>query len=218
MKSSFKFAVSLLAAAGTTGLVGANPANAMSCADGQLATLLGNQCTTSEGFLFTLTGFNSFLGTDQLSFTPAGINNFQYSVQGTMAYVPSGSPYSLSYTLTAPPSRLLDMFTSGGSSSFIGTASTWNVAATSPQAQSANGTIGFPIVVGGLGQFTPDIVTSTFTGTLNVTAGQVSTVTSLVTSNNAPPVTTVPGPLPLLGAGAAFGFSRKLRKSIKAAA
>ena len=33
----------------------------------------------------------------------------------------------------------------------------------------------------------------------------------------APPSTPVPGPLPLFGAAAAFGFSRKLRKRIKLA-
>jgi hypothetical protein len=33
--------------------------------------------------------------------------------------------------------------------------------------------------------------------------------------NNYTQVDRVPGPLPLLGAGAAFGFSRKLRKRIK---
>jgi len=32
-----------------------------------------------------------------------------------------------------------------------------------------------------------------------------------------PPAASVPGPLPLLGAGAAFGFSRKLRKRIQVA-
>jgi MYXO-CTERM domain-containing protein len=31
-----------------------------------------------------------------------------------------------------------------------------------------------------------------------------------------PPGATVPGPLPLLGAGAAFGWSRRLRKRIAA--
>jgi hypothetical protein len=216
MKNPSKLAATFLVAAGTFGLVGANPASAAPCADSSLATLLNVQCTTTEGFLFTLTAFNSFMSTDQLSFTPAGANNFQYSVQGTNGYALIGSPYTLSYTLTAPPTRELDMFTSGGSSSFPGTASTWNIAAISPQAQSANATIGFPSTVGGFDQFAPNIVTSTFTGTLNVSAGQVSTVTGLVTTTQ--PVIPVPGPLPLLGAGVAFGLSRKLRRRIKSAA
>lgn len=216
MKNSFKLAATFLVAAGSFGLVGASPASAAACVDSTLTTLLNTQCTTSQGFLFTLTGFNNFMGTDQLSFTPAGANAFQYSVQGTMAYATTGSPYTLSYTLTAPPTRLLDMFTSGGSSSFPGTASTWDIAAISPQAKSANATIGFPSTVGGADTFAPNIVTSTFTGTLNVTAGQVSTVTGLVTTTQT--FVPVPGPLPLLGAGVAFGLSRKLRRRIKSAA
>ena len=35
--------------------------------------------------------------------------------------------------------------------------------------------------------------------------------------NHSAPATSVPGPLPLFGAAAAFGFSRKLRKRIKLA-
>lgn len=51
-------------------------------------------------------------------------------------------------------------------------------------------------------------VTDTYTGT--IPSAQISDMTNTFT--------TVPGPLPVLGAGAAFGFSRKLRKRIKASA
>ena len=53
-----------------------------------------------------------------------------------------------------------------------------------------------------------DYSTSPFTGTLNTTIFNVVTL-------SAPPSTPAPGPLPALGAAAAFGFSRKLRKRIK---
>ena len=33
-------------------------------------------------------------------------------------------------------------------------------------------------------------------------------------NGGAPPAAAVPGPLPLLGAGAAFGFSRRLRRRV----
>jgi hypothetical protein len=37
------------------------------------------------------------------------------------------------------------------------------------------------------------------------------------TRQNDPPLPPVPGPLPLLGAAATFGYSRKIRKAIRAA-
>jgi len=56
-----------------------------------------------------------------------------------------------------------------------------------------------------------------FTTTLVVDAGtSVTGITSLVDQRQ--PDTEVPGPLPLLGAGAAFGFSRRIRSRIKASA
>ena len=49
------------------------------------------------------------------------------------------------------------------------------------------------------------------------TTGQAIWATSLPSSQPAPagPAASVPGPLPVLGVAAAFGFSRKLRKRIK---
>ena len=49
-------------------------------------------------------------------------------------------------------------------------------------------------------------------------AGSLNTQTRLFTSTVTPSTgTPIPGPLPILGAGTAFGFSRTLRKRIKAA-
>jgi hypothetical protein len=64
---------------------------------------------------------------------------------------------------------------------------------------------------------TPNLFSETFVGTLIVTAGGVESVNFRVNTNNAP-TPAVPGPLPIFGAAAAFGFSRKVRNRIKAAA
>jgi hypothetical protein len=214
MKKQFILAPSLLLLAGALSFVGARPANAAPCSiNDTLATRLGVSCTTAQGFEFTLTNFSGFTPTDDLAITPAGLNNFQYTVQGS-SYIP-GPSYILNYTLIAPANRFLDMFTAGGSTSIPGTTSTFNVAAISPQAQLAAGNINFTGAVNGVDNFAGNIKTSTFTATLNVTAGQVASVTSFVSSKQPPPV---PGPVPLLGAGCAFGLSRKLRRRIKLAA
>lgn len=52
----------------------------------------------------------------------------------------------------------------------------------------------------------------TFNGSIVVSQGQMNVFTDSVSQRQAP------GPLPILGAGAAFGFSRKLRNRIKSAA
>jgi MYXO-CTERM domain-containing protein len=74
---------------------------------------------------------------------------------------------------------------------------------------------------------TPIVSSATFNGTTLAalgftTTGLIGTWTLDGTSESiqvilgapTPPGATVPGPLPLLGAGAAFGWSRRLRKRI----
>jgi hypothetical protein len=51
--------------------------------------------------------------------------------------------------------------------------------------------------------------------TTPLTAGSLNTSTFMVVTFSTSSSTPVPGPLPALGAAAAFGFSRKLRKRIK---
>lgn len=216
MNKRLKLATSLLVAAGTFAIVGAAPANAAACADGTLTALLNVSCTSAEGFTFKITSFSGFAGADTFSFTNGGTNNFQYSLQGSSAYVAAGSPYAVSYELTAPSGRLLDMFTTGGSTSIPGANSTWVISENSAQNKTASGTVAFSGQTNAVADFIPNILSTTFTGTLNVSAQNISSVTSLVTSDTLP-VTTVPGPLPILGAAAAFGFSRKVRNRIKAA-
>ena len=64
---------------------------------------------------------------------------------------------------------------------------------------------------------TPSLRSETFTASMSVTSGQMNQFSTSTLWE--PPVTTpTPGPLPLLGAGAAFGFSRKLRSRIKLSA
>ena len=77
--------------------------------------------------------------------------------------------------------------------------------------------------VGGAGttvSFTPSLTSQTFTQSFSATPSGALVVNSLGTiySITPGPASEVPGPLPILGAGAAFGFSRRLRHRIKVAA
>jgi hypothetical protein len=219
MKKQLKLSATVILAGGGLFFATAAPANALTCADGTLTSLLNNSCTTSQGFTFKLTAFSNFAGTDQFTFTNGGTNNFQYSLQGASAYTVAGSNYSLSYDLTAPSGRLLSLFTASGSSSVEGAQADYTLTE-SAQSKTAVASIGFPATTGGSATFSPKITTTTFTGTLDVNVDNISSVTGLVTSVlPAPaPASGVPGPLPILGAGCAFGFSRKVRNRIKSVA
>jgi hypothetical protein len=59
------------------------------------------------------------------------------------------------------------------------------------------------------------VTSALFTNTLVVTEGGATLLDNTLVQKSP---STVPGPLPLLGAGAAFGFSRRIRSRIKASA
>jgi hypothetical protein len=65
-----------------------------------------------------------------------------------------------------------------------------------------------------LAAFPNGIKSAVFTSTLNVTSG---IVTGFSDSTTQDVINDVPGPLPIFGAGMAFGFSRKLRRRVSAA-
>ena len=92
-----------------------------------------------------------------------------------------------------------------GSYSITGTGTPPTVTAILPSAQSPSSNYG------------PGVKMDTFFTTLIVDPG--SYVTQINTTlRQRDMISEVPGPLPLLGAGAAFGFSRRIRSRIKASA
>jgi len=91
--------------------------------------------------------------------------------------------------------------------------------------KNLTGSSGATVQSSGVGPSAPYIYPSpgiagpvTFTSVISVTGGTVNTIADQVSFQLAPtsPSASVPGPLPLLGAGAAFGFSRKLRQRLTA--
>jgi len=70
-----------------------------------------------------------------------------------------------------------------------------------------------------IANFTGGVTAAIFTNTLEVTDGGATVLDNTLSQEPEKGTTDeVPGPLPLLGAGAAFGFSRRIRNRIKAAA
>jgi hypothetical protein len=65
--------------------------------------------------------------------------------------------------------------------------------------------------------FDPGLKTTRIRNDYSVTQGSINSLQNSFTQRPGTPPPTVPGPLPLLGAGAAFGFSRRLRARVLAA-
>jgi len=217
MNSRLKHATSLLVAAGTFAIVGAAPANAAACPGGSpsLSSLTLAFTCEQGAFSFTLNSFSGFSGLDGISFSNPNPNSFTYTINSNADWVP-GTSRILNYSITGPSGKLLNTFTNNSTSSDGSAANTWKVESQTTPKQTGTSTM-----TGGNGllatsTLTPNLSTETFIGTLNVTAGGVQNVNFRVNAVDSP-TTAVPGPLPILGAAAAFGFSRKVRNRIKAA-
>jgi hypothetical protein len=173
-------------------------------------------------FAGTDLGFSGFLGSDKVNISTVfddhlvtitsdaggwtstagvggtGTYNFKYQVASTGQWF---SKYGSG--ITAPPDH---------AGSYTVTGSVGPAIATLPAANS------------GMIPYGTGVTFDTFTTTLQVPAldllgdpdNYVTQINSVLTQYS--PGTDVPGPLPLLGAGAAFGFSRRIRSRIKASA
>jgi hypothetical protein len=217
MNNRFKLGAALFAAAGTFAFAGAAPANAAACANGSVAlsTLspLAFSCDQG-GFTFKLNSFSGFSGLDAITFQNPSPTQFRYSLQGNSVWT-SGTKI-LNYSLTAPSGKLLSVHTASLSSAQITPGSgTFTVAGTN----TATSTMTNNNTTAGAVSYPANLASDTFTATLSsISGGGVETVQSSYGVVDAPPTPAGPGPLPIFGAAAAFGFSRKVRNRIKAAA
>jgi hypothetical protein len=221
MNNRFKHGAALLAAAGTFAFAGAAPANAAACPDSSAAlstlTPLAFSCNQG-GFIFNLTSWSGFVGADAISFSNPTATDFTYSLQANSPWL--SGPKTLNYTLTAPSGKVIQFYTSSLSSSRPNNkAGKFNV---DGSVGNALATLVNNTATGAQYDYTSSLPTSeTFTDTLyDITGNGIQTVQASfgVVDAPTPPPAPVPGPLPIFGAAAAFGFSRKVRNRIKAAA
>lgn len=159
--------------------------------------------TPVAGDVFNLAGFSNGAGTVSLSFSP-----------DRLVDIPSAS---FSYTATLLSGLTFNQAQANltGSTLGGGSYSTTLSAAQLPTSPTSNGG------AGALQVFNAGFATQAFTQTFNFDfANNPDSLTSVGGSftANAPAPATVPGPVPLLGATAAFAFSRKLRSRIRLAA
>lgn len=213
-------AAGLLAASST--ILTGNSAKAANCVADvfSLADLQTAGSCTYKGATLTFVSMSGFSPTSFLTISAPGPNpatNFSIGVQGDPTPYTAAFTGSFVYTLTAPTGKHLVDYTSALSSATNGgnNTATYNVAGAAGTAAATynpyNVSIGQTKTYAGTGP-----ASDTFTSTLNVTLGSIQQTSSSYNFAVDPaPASTVPGPLPILGAGAAFGFSRRLRNRIK---
>lgn len=226
LQSIFARAANGLSQAGTlsvlaaSGMILANPGAVQAanpaCVPSAKLNVFITPCDTADQFTFTLIPTPTFLPLDTLAVNSTA-TSFTLGLLSNANWGPG--TYILNYSITAPPGKVLSNYSSSLTSSVSsvtgGDAGTWGVNGANGIASS---TFSTPNSTNGNKLYGPKIASDTFTSTLTVTKGVIQSVTSTVNVVDAPPPSEVPGPLPLLGAGAAFGFSRQLRQRVKLAA
>jgi hypothetical protein len=224
-----------LAGAAGVSLLISNPAKAaVSCSTiSTIQELINAQSCFSRGATITYTPtFSGFKATDFVTITTTGTgtvatgtaNTLNFSVQGSPT--PYTAPFTgtLNYSLAAPSGRSIVDYTSALSSSANAgnNSGTFNLTGSAGTAMATY----VPINVS-QGQTktyaSTSVLTDAFTASVGVTQGAIQQFTQSFNFQDTPidppgpGPQGVPGPLPVLGAGIAFGYSRKLRKRIAAA-
>jgi hypothetical protein len=183
------------------------------CAPGDIAsyTSLGSTGCISGDKIYSDFSFTGFAGSTAVSVTDAGPQH-TFSASGLNFGV--GSTASYSYTVAIAPGNPNASFLgyrTGATTSDLFTP----LASTKTLTGTPNGAVSTAIdeTSGNLVQYAPTIGGPVvFTGSINVTGGRMDVITdTLAQQVNTPPSAT-PGPLPILGAAAAFGSVRKLRQ------
>jgi len=159
----------------------------------------------SAGFTFTISGAESTFSGTGLNFTGSSFN-YAYKV-------------SLFNPLLGQAFKTYNTNAAGSSTSAIlnytKELSTIAPGVVTGPSISPHGTTGG----GSLVNFGPgEVGPLYFSSNLTLTSGKIDKITDTLNQVKDPFAPEVPGPLPLLGAGAAFGFSRRLRSRIKQAA
>lgn len=210
---TFKQAAVLLGAAAAFGAL-APIANAQTTTWGPAVPFSGG--STQAGATFT--GISVGGGTGDFTYASPLTDTYTANLNFNPGYNTGGSGQQFKYTLAAPSNRIwiqagltsqMQALFQGGSFSKqvcstgfgTGTCQTFTSTDTGTSAQP-NALVGFGSQIW---------VTDTYTSTASLPSGQITGITNTFMTA----VNPVPGPLPLLGAGAAFGFSRKLRRRIK---
>ena len=226
-------------AVATLSLTAVTPASAAitGCAGGNAGQALwsdisagGFTCTIDDkiysNFTFSAVKYNNASGVfsgidnnDQFSFSTIGAGGLTHNLNIQSANSFQNAVVSLGYTVTRANGTNVFRRFSNNITGDVDTA--WSLSVTASNAGTSS-TAGYPT----LGQaavtpnvnFVPNTISSAFMNTLTANQNGAGVTQFANRLDQMADTATVPGPLPLVGAAAAFGFSRKLRNRIKLAA
>jgi hypothetical protein len=207
------------------GILQTTPANAQTCTGNGTATGSftlafldanpGLTCTIGDKIYsnFSYTGFvSSDLAQNVVNMSESGVGGLQHTIgmQNTAGWTSASNTFSYTVSI-ASGSNTLNQWAATGASSIIGSGFNSTVTATnSAPSPNPNGAVNAFSTVGSPSTFTAGTTSSAFSNTFNVTSNAFTAFDNSLTQS-APPSAT-PGPLPILGAAAAFGSVRKLRR------
>jgi hypothetical protein len=218
----------LVCVAGTT-FLSSNPAHAaVNCLTGisSIQDLITNGSCDLKGVILTYTSSSGFANSAFITITatPPGVTPTPTATAFTISFQGNPTPYTspftgeFKYTLAAPSGKYIVDYTSALSSAENGGNNTGTFNLTGAAGTAAATYVPVNTAVGQTKTYSnTTTVSDAFTAGVGVTQGTITQFTqSFNFADTPPPTTSVPGPLPLVGAGIAFGYSRKLRKRITA--
>ena len=180
----------------------------------------GFQCYVGDKVYTNFDNFSGMSANDTFSLFQGGPNNevHSMSVQGGSngGYFTPGS-YGFDYKVTVwQGNQAIQTYSTGATTNVPGVGWEKDLISTGSPT-SATATNNTP---GGTSQsstFSPLVTSADFTTALTVSAGIGVTqwTDALIQTVNTPPTSGVPAPLPLLGASAAFAYSRRLRQRVR---
>jgi len=183
---------------------------------------LGTAPTTVEegDKIYTNFSYSGFSASDTVNIGSFGAIDPQHTVNlatGTGGWGIGTYTFSYKVTVKSPSQNLFDKYRTSLTSALFGPNTATSTTTFSNIVGTGPGTVSPASVSDDLisatsptATFSGHVTSAVFTNTLVVTAGGATLLDNVLLQKSPPP--TVPGPLPLLGAGAAFGSIRKLRK------
>ena len=185
----------------------------VACTPGLIADYLayGSTGCISGDKIYSNFSFTGLPGTTALSITDSGP---QHTFSAAGLSLSAGSSASYSYTVSiAPgnPGASFLAYRTGATTSDV-----FNpLVSTKTLTGTPNGDTSTAVNdgTGSLVTYTPTIGGPVvFSGAMSVTSGRMDVISDSLVQQVTPPASATPGPLPILGAAAAFGSVRKLRR------
>ena len=218
-----------LLAASTLPFLALSPANAavQGCMVGDTSGLFSYSDLVSAGTLVCRVGDKKYTfnkddyngaANDMFSLSQSGVGNLNHilNVQSASSFLNTTITLAYMVDVISPSTNMFERYSAGVTSPDPATTFTLSLAST-PAGMTNPVSVSDPNSTTTSSMYMGSVTSAAFTNTLVTSGGAGATQFTNLLVQKAP-VTQTPSPLPILGASLGFGFSRRLRNRIKAAA